>query len=394
MDSYILTNKSSWLIIKAIVILFALFVIRINAFSQAIDMAEIRPDGIQIPNVDHTLVANPIEGLLVYDINTSSFWYYEGTQWQEIAGSGVSLSLNEIKLENNVGDTTVCIRGEGPDSDGQIILYQQNHEIGTVIDGGEGSQGGQMLLYNSNGVNTFQLDAEGSAGNGFGAFFGMYQSNGDPTIIMDSNNDGARGGAIRLRDLQNDTKIFLVADEGGTDNGGALKMYNGDGDLAIELDAEFGAGGKGRVITEELQITGGSDFSESFNVSDKIGVEKGMVLCLDQINEGELKVSNVRYDKKVVGIVSGANGVNTGLIMSDNGTIADGEFPIALAGRVYVKVNQEGGEIQVGDFLTTSSERGKAMKAKNKRKAKGAIIGKAMTKADESGFVLVLVNLQ
>jgi hypothetical protein len=115
---------------------------------------------------------------------------------------------------------------------------------------------------------------------------------------------------------------------------------------------------------------------------------------LDQINEGELKVSNVRYDKKVVGIVSGANGVNTGLIMSDNGTIADGEFPIALAGRVYVKVNQEGGEIQVGDFLTTSSERGKAMKAKNKRKAKGAIIGKAMTKADESGFVLVLVNLQ
>jgi hypothetical protein len=41
-----------------------------------------------------------------------------------------------------------------------------------------------MLLYNSNGVNTFQLDAEGSAGNGFGSFYGIYQSNGNPTIIM------------------------------------------------------------------------------------------------------------------------------------------------------------------------------------------------------------------
>jgi len=384
-------KKSIFLLINTLTIIITF---QVTAYNQAIDNAEIRPDGIKVPTVNRNQVSNPIEGLLVYDINTDSFWYYEGTQWQEITGSSSTPpSLTELKLENNVGDTTVCLRGEGPNGDGQLILYQQNSEIGTLIDGGEGTQGGQMLLYNSSAINTFQIDAEGASANGFGSFFAMYQPNGDPTVIMDAHVGGSRGGRILLRDGSNATKFTVEADE-GANNGGALKLWNGAGDITIELDAESGAGGNGRVITEELQITGGSDFSEAFNVSEKVEVKKGMVLCLDEMNEGELRMSSEKYDKKVVGIVSGANGVNTGIMMSDTGTIADGEFPIALAGRVYVKANEEGGDIQVGDFLTTSSERGIAMKAKNKKKAKGAIIGKAMSRIDENGFVLVLVNLQ
>jgi hypothetical protein len=80
--------------------------------------------------------------------------------------------------------------------------------------------------------------------------------------------------------------------------------------------------------------------------------------------------------------------------MGQEGSIADGDYPIALTGRVYVFANEEGGEIQPGDLLTTSSTSGYAMKVQDYHKAQGAIIGKAMTTIDENGFVLILVNLQ
>ena len=57
-----------------------------------------------------------------------------------------------------------------------------------------------------------------------------------------------------------------------------------------------------------------------------------------------------------------------------------------------MNVCNEGGKIMPGDVLTTSSKPGFAMKVKNKDKAVGAVIGKAMSE-DHNGTVLVLVNL-
>ena len=177
-------------------------------------------------------------------------------------------------------------------------------------------------------------------------------------------------------------------------NGGTLKMHNFAGDVTIELDAEYGTGGKGRITTEELEIIGGADFAEYFHVENQSEIQKGMVVSIDANNAGKLKLTEGKYDTKVAGVISGANDVDTGLLMGDRGTIADGDYPIALSGRVYVMTTSEGGSIQPGDFLTTSSTQGHAMKAKNWKKSQGAIIGKAMTEADEDGFVLVLINLQ
>ena len=81
--------------------------------------------------------------------------------------------------------------------------------------------------------------------------------------------------------------------------------------------------------------------------------------------------------------------------MGQTGTIAYGKHPVALVGRVYVLCNNEGGEINAGDFLTSASQRGYAKKAGNLVDAQGAIIGKAMGKVNpETGYVLVLINLQ
>lgn len=64
----------------------------------------------------------------------------------------------------------------------------------------------------------------------------------------------------------------------------------------------------------------------------------------------------------------------TGLIHAQENT-ANGS-PVAIDGTVEVLAV---GPIAVGDFLTTSNVPGHAMKAKNRRKGYGAILGKAMT---------------
>ena len=74
---------------------------------------------------------------------------------------------------------------------------------------------------------------------------------------------------------------------------------------------------------------------------------------------------------------------------------ADGDFPVALTGRVYVYVDAGYGEVQPGDLLTTSATPGHAMVVTGYEAAQGAILGKAMTGLTAGrGLVLVLVSLQ
>ena len=193
-----------------------------------------------------------------------------------------------------------------------------------------------------------------------------------------------------LSQANGNTGIYLDAESAGHPE---LTVFNNSGFPEIILDADVG--GDSRITTDELLIRGGSDLAEHFDVASESGSEvpAGLVVSIDPSNPGKLIPTTSAYDKGVVGVISGANGVEAGMMMGQAGTIADGDYPIALVGRVYVKANQLGGDIKPGDFLTSSDIRGEAMKVKKAKKAKGAVIGKALTSIDENGYVLVLVNL-
>jgi hypothetical protein len=159
----------------------------------------------------------------------------------------------------------------------------------------------------------------------------------------------------------------------------------------------------GRTRTGSLEITGGADFAENFDVNVAettkeaitTKVEAGMVVSIDPTNPGKLQLSTQAYDYQVAGIISGAGGVKPGMMMSQEGTLADGKHPVALSGRVYCWADASNGPIKPGDLLTTSDTPGHAMKVTDRAKAQGAIIGKAMTGLKEGkGLVLVLVTLQ
>ncbi len=204
-----------------------------------------------------------------------------------------------------------------------------------------------------------------------------------------------------LLELKNNTGIRTVALRSGDGSGisGELIFYDNTGvSSSLELDGDYAATGRSRIIVDELQIRGGADFAENFDVAPIDGVkpEAGMLVSIDDKNEGKLVVSNTTYDKKVAGVISGANGIKPGMMMGHKNTIANGSLPVAITGRVYVKAEALNSAINPGDLLTTSAIAGHAMKAANTKKATGTIIGKAMTglQKGKQGMVLVLLSIQ
>jgi hypothetical protein len=154
----------------------------------------------------------------------------------------------------------------------------------------------------------------------------------------------------------------------------------------------------GRLIAEILEITGGSDLSEQFDIQGSEESQKpqpGMVVVIDPDHPGDLTISDGSYDRRVAGVISGAGGVKPGMLMGQEGTKADGKNPVALTGRVYCYADAANAPIVPGDLLTTSDLPGHAMKVLDHEKAQGAVLGKAMTElASGQGLVLVLVSLQ
>ncbi len=150
--------------------------------------------------------------------------------------------------------------------------------------------------------------------------------------------------------------------------------------------------GDGTVSVKVLEITG-ADLAEKFPTTD--AVEPGMVVEIDPDTPGHLRKAQGAYNRRVVGVVAGANGLSKGIILG-NLEGSENHTAIAMSGRVWVYADATERAIEPGDFLTTADKPGYAMAAGDLAQAQGAIIGKAMTRLEKgtTGMVLVVVNLQ
>jgi hypothetical protein len=151
---------------------------------------------------------------------------------------------------------------------------------------------------------------------------------------------------------------------------------------------------EGRVRVHSLQITGGADIAEPFQLTETSDAEPGMVVSIDPDQPGHLRLSETAYDPAVAGVISGAGGVQPGMMLHPEGSVANGSHPVALTGRVYCWVDADGGgAVRPGDMLTTSGIRGHAMKATDRDRSFGTVLGKAMTSLESGrGLVLVLIR--
>ncbi|MGC8827747.1 MAG: hypothetical protein ACP5TV_12185 [Anaerolineae bacterium] len=174
-------------------------------------------------------------------------------------------------------------------------------------------------------------------------------------------------------------------------NGIGIRAEGGPGGVAAQFRGNVRVVSKGTGATL-IELGEGLDYAEGFIVTDADEVAPGMVLVIDPEHPGQLQLSREAYDRRVAGIVTGANGLGSAIYLGGE----EFDFGVALAGRVYCSVDASYGEVSPGDLLTTSPTPGYAMVVKDYARAQGAVLGKAMEglPAGQRGQILVLVALQ
>jgi hypothetical protein len=305
---------------------------------------------------------NQGDGAPVFSLNSGLAKKFEVDAWATNNGT-------DVRLFDQLGRESISLlAAHGSADSASIELYDPQFGTPRILLRAQetANTGAELLMYNSLGLKTVEIDAE---------------------------HDHA-SGRIDLRDASGSLRIKMIA----TDNlesggGGLIEVFNDSLQPTIELDADYKGSGKGRMTCDVLEIRGGADLAEGFDAGDA-RPEPGTVMTIDPEHEGRLTIAADAYDRRVAGVVSGAGGVDPGLRLAQAGAL-DGEVPVALTGRVYVRCSAENGPIRPGDLVTTASLDGHAMRASDPSRAFGAVIGKALGSLDEgSGLVLVLVGLQ
>jgi len=126
----------------------------------------------------------------------------------------------------------------------------------------------------------------------------------------------------------------------------------------------------GRIYCNSVYSTQSvGDLAEHFNVisPDNIPIEQGMVVTYKVGSDNVFEITDKPYSLYIAGVIS----ENPSVLLND----ASQGYPVALAGRVKVKVKPSNELIKSGDFLTTSDVVGKAQKATQP----GPVIGYAIS---------------
>jgi len=286
----------------------------------------------------------------------------------ESNSTNLSFDNNEIMARNNGAVSTLSLNADG----GNVYLVQSgtgNVGIGTTVPKGKLHVDGDY--YGLGHVWLHAFEGDNTSGTAY----------------------------IQARDTSSTTTVNMQFRTKSGNSVVNVMRLNSNGRVGIGTTAPAETlHVNGTTRTNVLKITGGSDFAESFDVAGTSGIEPapGMVVCIDPANPSKLVLSSRAYDRTVAGVISGANGIRSGMVMGQEGSEANGAFPVALSGRVYVSATATDVGIEPGDLLTSSHVPGHAMRVAEHDRSHGSIIGKAMTRLapGETGMVLVLVNLQ
>ena len=171
---------------------------------------------------------------------------------------------------------------------------------------------------------------------------------------------------------------------------GAVSATNVDGAGITGLGTVAGRFFGNVIVTGDVQLAG-ADLAEEFTVGGAEATEPGSVMVIS--GRDEVRVCDSAYDRRVAGVISGAGSYRPALVLDRRATDS-GRHPLALSGKVWCKVDADLGSIEVGDQLTTSPTPGHAMVVRDRDRAFGAVIGKALEPMPSGrGLLPILIAL-
>jgi hypothetical protein len=160
----------------------------------------------------------------------------------------------------------------------------------------------------------------------------------------------------------------------------SVYIEGSDSTVARSLTIEEGMAYFGGDITVGGIIHGGGlgDLAEAYNTKSKAGT----IVAPGPGSSTDLVATTKPYQNNIIGVVSTSPSMTIGE--------KEGSVPIALIGRVPVKVTAENGIIKKGDLLTSSNTPGAAMKA---TKA-GTVIGVALEDMSNKDSIIAAINIR
>ncbi len=312
------------------------------------------------------------------------------------AATGAGALGNNIGGALNVADGTAALNANTSGSENTGVGFDALSQLtGGNFNVAIGFEAGFNVV---TGTQNIYLGSQGVAGDNYTMRLGNLQtstfiSGYTVGINMSSptNKSLDFGGGYLIAEGLSGVRCYMGDDGGGNDvNIGSFKSGVTQVSCYNLTDGAFMG-----LECSSITIEGGSDIAEPFRITKaKQPVVPGDVVVIDDANPGQLTLTDRPYDTRVVGVVSGANGIHPGIQMQQRGLLEGGRN-VALTGRVYVHADTSNGAIKPGDMLTSSGTPGRAMKVTDHARAQGAILGKAMTSLKAgSGVVLVVVTLQ
>ncbi|SDG29135.1 hypothetical protein SAMN04487996_11757 [Dyadobacter soli] len=204
-----------------------------------------------------------------------------------------------------------------------------------------------------------------------GRFSNFNSSNGQPTLYVTTNGTGNN---------------LLINHTGPS---GSLAVFQSGGTNMARINKA------GRGFFNDGTQNGGADIAEAFDVVDATSqYEPGDVLSIATSKDRTIEKSAGAYSSLVLGVYATKPGV---LLTEENiDSELTGKVPMGVVGVIPTKVCTEGGAIQRGDLLVTSSIPGVAMKADPAKIQTGQALGKALQNFDGEGTgkINVFVNVK
>ncbi|MFT3934182.1 MAG: hypothetical protein QM726_11240 [Chitinophagaceae bacterium] len=256
--------------------------------------------------------------------------------------------------------------GNGP---GVLALTEGN---GDAISASAGGNGDGIQTTNDGTGNAIYAFTP-SYGTGRAAkFTNLNTANGNPTVDVATNGAGSIG--VKVNHTGASGNIMVLQSAGvnvARVNKAGTGYFNG------------GTQNSGADLAEAFDTEGSSD-----------AYEPGDVLAISLEKDRAVAKAAGAYSTLVLGVYA----TKPGVLLTEEGVDSDmkGKVPMGVVGVIPTKVCTEGGAIQKGDLLVTSSIPGVAMKADPDKVKLGQVIGKALDNYDGNGVqkIKVFVNIK